>query len=79
MSNLLRPCPPSPPSQQILLDAGAVRMGGLPLAASASSPVQASQDEDLFEVCVCPSGKVYLSPAESSSSCQAGGNICLWS
>lgn len=62
--------------QQILLDASAIRLGSLPLGVYAASP---AQEQAVFEVCVCPSGKVYLSPAKSSSTCQSVSNICLWS
>lgn len=63
-------------SQQILLDASAIRLGSLPLGVYAASP---AREQAVFEVCVCPSGKVYLSPAKSSSTCQSVSNICLWS
>ncbi|XP_068164405.1 zeta-sarcoglycan-like [Antennarius striatus] len=64
---------------EILLDGGAVRLGGLPLGVYTLSHAHASQDHDVYEVCVCPSGKIYRSPAESGSTCQAMSNICLWS
>lgn len=62
--------------QQILLDASAIRLGSLPLGVYAASP---AREQAVFEVCVCPSGRVYLSPAKSSSTCQSVSNICLWS
>ncbi|XP_029695747.1 zeta-sarcoglycan-like isoform X2 [Takifugu rubripes] len=61
---------------EILLDASAIRLGSLPLGVYAASP---AREQAVFEVCVCPSGKVYLSPAKSSSTCQSVSNICLWS
>ncbi|XP_029382367.1 zeta-sarcoglycan-like [Echeneis naucrates] len=64
---------------EILLDANTIQLGGLPLGVFTASPSQASQEQPFYEVCVCPSGKIYLSPAESSSTCQAMSNICLWS
>ncbi|XP_070849079.1 zeta-sarcoglycan-like isoform X1 [Chaetodon trifascialis] len=64
---------------EILLDASTIQMGGLPLGVYTPSPTQASREQSVYEVCVCPSGKIYLSPAESSSTCQAMSNICLWS
>uniref|UniRef100_A0A673CVV0 Sarcoglycan zeta n=2 Tax=Sphaeramia orbicularis TaxID=375764 RepID=A0A673CVV0_9TELE len=64
---------------EILLDANTVQLGNLPLGEYVASPAQASQEQTVYEVCVCPSGKIYLSPAERSSSCQAMSNICLWS
>lgn len=66
-------------SSQILLDANTIQLGGLPLGVYTASPSQASQEQAVYEVCVCPSGKIYLSPAEGSSTCQAMSNICLWS
>nr|XP_019950947.1 PREDICTED: zeta-sarcoglycan-like [Paralichthys olivaceus] len=64
---------------EILLDANTVQLGSLPLGVYTASPSQASHEQAVYEVCVCPSGKIYLSPAESSSTCQAMSNICLWS
>ncbi|KAM4612148.1 zeta-sarcoglycan-like [Polymixia lowei] len=64
---------------EILLDAGTIRLGSLPLGVYTASPSRASQKQATYEVCVCPSGKLYLSPAESSSTCQTMSNICLWS
>ncbi|XP_060922295.1 zeta-sarcoglycan-like isoform X2 [Limanda limanda] len=64
---------------EILLDASTVQLGSLPLGVYTASPSQAAHEQAVFEVCVCPSGKIYLSPAESSSTCQAMSSICLWS
>ncbi|KAM6909347.1 zeta-sarcoglycan-like [Xenentodon cancila] len=64
---------------EILLDANSVQLGRLPLGIYTASPSQAFQEQAVYEVCVCPSGKIYLAPAESSSSCQAMSSICLWS
>ncbi|XP_034425190.1 zeta-sarcoglycan-like [Hippoglossus hippoglossus] len=64
---------------EILLDANTVQLGSLPLGVYTASPGQAAHEQAVYEVCVCPSGKIYLSPAESSSTCQAMSNICLWS
>lgn len=66
-------------SSQILLDANTIQLGSLPDGVYAASPTQASHEQAVYEVCVCPSGKIYLSPAESTSTCQAMSNICLWS
>lgn len=66
-------------SSQILLDANTIQLGSLPDGVYAASPTQASHERAVYEVCVCPSGKIYLSPAESTSTCQAMSNICLWS
>uniref|UniRef100_A0A3P8UU70 Sarcoglycan zeta n=1 Tax=Cynoglossus semilaevis TaxID=244447 RepID=A0A3P8UU70_CYNSE len=64
---------------EILLDANTIQLGSLPLGIYTPSPSQASQEQAVYEVCVCPSGKIYLSPAEGVSTCQAMSNICLWS
>ncbi|XP_031154200.1 zeta-sarcoglycan-like isoform X1 [Sander lucioperca] len=64
---------------EILLDANTIQLSSLPLGVYTLSPNQASQEQAVYEVCVCPSGKIYLSPAETSSTCQAMSNICLWS
>lgn len=64
---------------EILLDASTIQLGNLPLGTFTKSTSQASHEQTVYEVCVCPSGKVYLSPAQSSSTCQAMNNVCLWS
>ncbi|XP_070785857.1 zeta-sarcoglycan-like isoform X2 [Enoplosus armatus] len=64
---------------EILLDANTIQLGSLPLGVYTASSSDASQEQAVYEVCVCPSGKIYLSSAESSSTCQAMSNICLWS
>ncbi|KAM9424131.1 zeta-sarcoglycan-like [Pholidichthys leucotaenia] len=64
---------------EILLDANTIQLGSLPLGTYTPSPEQPSQEQAVYEVCVCPSGKIYLSPAESTSTCQVMSNICLWS
>ncbi|XP_040887024.1 zeta-sarcoglycan-like isoform X2 [Toxotes jaculatrix] len=64
---------------EILLDANTIHFGSLPLGVYTASSSQVSQEQVVYEVCVCPSGKLYLSPAESKSTCQAMSNICLWS
>ncbi|XP_021179446.2 zeta-sarcoglycan [Fundulus heteroclitus] len=64
---------------EILLDADSVRLENLPLGLHAGSTGQAPGKQAVYEVCVCPSGKIYLSPAESVSTCQAMSSICLWS
>ncbi|NWU46629.1 SGCZ protein, partial [Dromas ardeola] len=33
----------------------------------------------VYLLCVCPNGKLYLSPAGAGSTCQSSSNICLWS
>ncbi|KAM4714281.1 zeta-sarcoglycan-like [Anableps anableps] len=64
---------------EILLDADSIRLENLPLGVYAASTGEAFRKQAVYEVCVCPSGKIYLSPAESVSTCQAMSSICLWS
>ena len=66
-------------SCQIILDAATVRFAGLPLGGYAPATPLLPPGQATYEVCVCPSGKLYLSHAASSSTCQAVSNICLWS
>ncbi|KAM9826807.1 zeta-sarcoglycan-like [Neosynchiropus ocellatus] len=64
---------------EIFLDAATVQLAKLPLGDYKPSSGAASQDALVYELCVCPSGKVYLAPAQISSTCQAMSSICLWS
>ncbi|CAL8241931.1 unnamed protein product [Merluccius merluccius] len=65
---------------EIVLNAATVRFASLPLGAYApASTGRLSPGQATYEVCVCPSGRLYLSPAESTSTCQAVSNFCLWS
>ncbi|KAM8902953.1 gamma-sarcoglycan isoform 1-T2 [Spinachia spinachia] len=49
----------------LVLDAETVRMPSLPLAGEGVS----GNDQGLYEVCVCPSGKLFLSKAGVTSTC----------
>ncbi|XP_047242757.1 zeta-sarcoglycan-like [Girardinichthys multiradiatus] len=64
---------------EILLDTNSIRLENLPLGIYSLSTAEAFRKQVVYEVCVCPSGKIYLSPAESVSTCQAMSSICLWS
>ncbi|MED6290874.1 hypothetical protein CHARACLAT_017833 [Characodon lateralis] len=64
---------------EILLDTNSIRLENLPLGIYSLSTDEAFRKQVVYEVCVCPSGKIYLSPAESVSTCQAMSSICLWS
>lgn len=65
---------------QIFLDADNIRLGNLPQGSfTSSSPNSVGPRQTVYELCVCPNGKLYLSPAGSSSTCQSSSNICLWS
>ncbi|XP_023074927.1 zeta-sarcoglycan isoform X2 [Piliocolobus tephrosceles] len=65
---------------EIFLNAETIRLGNLPTGSfSSSSPSSSSSRQTVYELCVCPNGKLYLSPAGVGSTCQSSSNICLWS
>ncbi|XP_032184928.1 zeta-sarcoglycan isoform X5 [Mustela erminea] len=67
---------------EIFLNAEKIRLGNLPTgssSSSSSSPSSSNSRQTVYELCVCPNGKLYLSPAGVSSTCQSSSNICLWS
>ena len=60
-------------SIQVVLDSGTVRLSGLPVASSEGG----QQLEQVYEVCSCASGKLYLSPASASGpACTVNSDIC---
>uniref|UniRef100_A0A8C1ZPQ0 Sarcoglycan zeta n=3 Tax=Cyprinus carpio TaxID=7962 RepID=A0A8C1ZPQ0_CYPCA len=66
---------------EIFLNANSIRLGNLPHGSvdPLLGPGTTYPKQTVYEVCVCPSGKLYLSPAESSSTCQTTNSVCLWS
>ncbi|NP_001309808.1 zeta-sarcoglycan isoform X2 [Nomascus leucogenys] len=65
---------------EIFLNAETIKLGNLPTGSfSSSSPSSSSSRQTVYELCVCPNGKLYLSPAGVGSTCQSSSNICLWS
>ncbi|XP_053109753.1 zeta-sarcoglycan isoform X10 [Hemicordylus capensis] len=67
---------------EIFLNADSIRLGNLPVgsfSSSSSSPGSSAARQTIYELCVCPNGKLYLSPAGAGSTCQSSSNICLWS
>ncbi|KAM7168394.1 zeta-sarcoglycan isoform 2-T2 [Macrochelys suwanniensis] len=65
---------------EIFLNAEIIRLGNLPMGSFSSSPSSSSTSrQTIYELCVCPNGKLYLSPAGAGSTCQSSSNICLWS
>ncbi|KAM9286556.1 zeta-sarcoglycan isoform 2-T2 [Cariama cristata] len=76
---------------EIFLNADTIRLGNLPVgsfsssssssstSSSSSSPSSSAPRQTIYELCVCPNGKLYLSPAGAGSTCQTSSNICLWS
>ncbi|XP_010886387.1 zeta-sarcoglycan isoform X2 [Esox lucius] len=63
---------------EIVLDANTIRLGRL-LPLGVYSPDPAPRRHTVYELCVCPNGRLYLSPAESSSTCHSMSHVCLWS
>ncbi|KAM9407909.1 zeta-sarcoglycan-like [Salvelinus alpinus] len=64
---------------EIFLDANTIRLGSfLPLGVYSPSSDAASKKQTVYELCICPNGKLYFSPAGSSSSCYSTSNVCLW-
>ncbi|KAM4900191.1 zeta-sarcoglycan isoform 2-T2 [Sylvia borin] len=75
---------------EIFLNADTIRLGNLPMGSfssssssssfsSSSSPSSSAPRQTIYELCACPNGKLYLSPAGAGSTCQSSSNICLWS
>ncbi|KAM9295092.1 zeta-sarcoglycan isoform 2-T2 [Morus bassanus] len=72
---------------EIFLNADTIRLGNLPVgsfsssssSSFSSSPSSSSPRQTIYELCVCPNGKLYLSPAGAGSTCLSSSNICLWS
>ncbi|KAM8933151.1 zeta-sarcoglycan isoform 2-T2 [Lycaon pictus] len=65
---------------EIFLNADKIRLGNLPTGSLSSSSASSSNSrQTVYELCVCPNGKLYLSPAGVGSTCQASSNVCLWS
>nr|XP_047905654.1 zeta-sarcoglycan [Anser cygnoides] len=65
---------------EIFLNADTIRLGNLPVGSfSSSSPSSSAPRQTIYELCACPNGKLYLSPAGAGSTCQSSSNICLWS
>ncbi|KAM7110636.1 zeta-sarcoglycan isoform 3-T3 [Molossus nigricans] len=64
---------------EIFLNADTIRLGSLPTGSFSSSPSSSHARQTVYELCVCPNGKLYLSPAGVGSTCQSSSNICLWS
>ncbi|XP_063090661.1 zeta-sarcoglycan isoform X4 [Cavia porcellus] len=65
---------------EIFLNADKIRLGNLPTGSfSSSSSSSSNSRQTVYELCVCPNGKLYLSPAGVGSTCQSSSTICLWS
>ncbi|XP_008844297.1 zeta-sarcoglycan isoform X2 [Nannospalax galili] len=64
---------------EIFLNADTIRLGNLPTGSSSSTASSSNSRQTVYELCVCPNGKLYLSPAGVGSTCQSSSSICLWS
>ncbi|XP_030649668.1 delta-sarcoglycan [Chanos chanos] len=58
---------------EITLDAKTIKLLRLP--EGKASPTGTRQP--VFEICVCPNGKLFLSQAGTGSTCQVSNNVCL--
>ncbi|KPP63784.1 hypothetical protein Z043_117928 [Scleropages formosus] len=64
---------------EIFLNAHVIRLGSLPIGTTAAAHGSTVPKQTVYELCACPNGRLYLSPAELESTCQATSNVCLWS
>ncbi|XP_038647049.1 zeta-sarcoglycan isoform X2 [Scyliorhinus canicula] len=63
---------------EIFLNAKTIRLGNIPqISTSSFSASSSNLRQTVYEVCVCPNGKLFLSPAAAGSTCQSNSNICL--
>uniref|UniRef100_A0A4W5MYN3 Sarcoglycan, delta (dystrophin-associated glycoprotein) n=2 Tax=Hucho hucho TaxID=62062 RepID=A0A4W5MYN3_9TELE len=60
---------------EITLDARRIRLLRLP--EGKASPLGTTTRQTVYEVCVCPNGKLFLSQAGTGSTCQISNNVCL--
>lgn len=59
---------------QITLNSAKIKLPNLPQGSSSS----AGSRQKIYELCVCPNGRLFLSQAGSSSTCQINTSVCLW-
>ncbi|XP_028323214.1 delta-sarcoglycan isoform X2 [Gouania willdenowi] len=62
---------------EISLDARRIRLMRLPEGKASSSSSSSGTRPTVYEVCVCPNGRLFLSQAGTGSTCQISNNICL--
>ncbi|XP_078254242.1 zeta-sarcoglycan isoform X2 [Rhinoraja longicauda] len=63
---------------EIFLNAKTIRLGNIPQGSASSSSASSSNlRQTVYEVCVCPNGKLFLSPVSVGSSCQSSSSVCL--
>lgn len=59
---------------QITLNSAKIKLPNLPQGSSSS----AGSRQKIYELCVCPNGRLFLSQAGTSSTCQINTSVCLW-
>ncbi|KAK1150396.1 delta-sarcoglycan-like [Acipenser oxyrinchus oxyrinchus] len=58
---------------EISLDANNIKLPRLPMGTFSA----AGAKQKVFEVCVCPNGRLFLSPSGTGSTCQISSSVCL--
>ncbi|XP_061659381.1 delta-sarcoglycan isoform X5 [Syngnathoides biaculeatus] len=62
---------------EISLDARRIRLMRLPEGKASSGASSSGTRQTVYEVCVCPNGRLFLSQAGTGSTCQISSNVCL--
>ncbi|CAF97283.1 unnamed protein product [Tetraodon nigroviridis] len=62
---------------EISLDARRIRLMRLPEGKAAAASSSSGTRQSVYEVCVCPNGRLFLSQAGTGSTCQISNNVCL--
>ncbi|KAJ4929938.1 hypothetical protein JOQ06_018954, partial [Pogonophryne albipinna] len=62
---------------EISLDARRIRLMRLPEGKASTSSSSSGNRQTVYEVCVCPNGRLFLSQAGTGSTCQISNNVCL--
>nr|XP_022902524.1 delta-sarcoglycan-like [Onthophagus taurus] len=58
---------------EIRLESSSILMPKLPTAISSTSPSQTSRHRDIFQLCVCNNGKLFLSPPHTTCAAEENG------
>uniref|UniRef100_A0A8C7Z1H0 Sarcoglycan delta n=1 Tax=Oryzias sinensis TaxID=183150 RepID=A0A8C7Z1H0_9TELE len=62
---------------EIALDAQWIRLLRLPEGKASTGSLSSGTRQTVYEVCVCPNGRLFLSQAGTGSTCQINNNVCL--
>ncbi|CAL8281344.1 unnamed protein product [Arctogadus glacialis] len=62
---------------EISLDATRIRLLGLLDGKASSSSSSSGPRQTVYEVCVCPNGRLFLSQAGTGSTCHISPSVCL--